>query len=107
MNYGPDGGLQLAAPEQPATSCEQVGWPEIEATTLGNRQSPAFANTVASAEAANPRLHVETVSHGSSEPALDYPPPRYDMTAGEWNRIAGTNQRIEVRLTADETTGRR
>ena len=103
MNYGSDGNLELAPPDQPATSCEQVGWPEIEATALGNRQSPAFANTIASAEIENPGLRVETVSHGSSEPEVGYPPPRYDVTAGDWNTIAGDNQRIGVRLIADAT----
>ncbi len=101
MNYRPDGTLELAAPQQPAATCEQVGWPELEAVALGDKQSLAFANTVASAIARNPRLRVESVSRGSTLPAVDYPLADYSLTAGAWNAVAAANQRVGVRLVAD------
>jgi CheY-like chemotaxis protein len=101
MNYRPDGTLELAPPQQPAATCEQVGWPELEAVALGQRQSLAFANTVASATAKNPRLRVENLSHGSTLPAVDYPRSDYELTAGAWNAVAAANQRVDVRLVAD------
>jgi hypothetical protein len=101
MNYRSDGTLELAPPQQPAATCEQIGWPELEAVTLGSRQSLTFANTVASATAENPRLRVENVSHGSAQPAVDYPSASYQLTAGVWNAIAAANHRVGVRLIPD------
>jgi len=101
MNYRPDGTLELAPQQQPAATCEQVGWPEIEAVALGSRQSVAYANAVASATARNPRLRVESVSHGSSEPVVDYPLTDFELTAGAWNAVAAANQRVGVRLIAN------
>jgi len=101
MNYRADGMPELAPQEQPAATCEQVGWPELEAVALGQRQSVAFANTVASATARNPLLRVESVSHGSAEPSVDYPLADFQLTAGAWNAVAAANQRVAVRLIAD------
>ncbi len=101
MNYRPDGSLELAAPQQPAATCEQIGWPELEAVALGSRQSLTFANTVASATAANPGLRVESMSRGSDQPAVEYPRANFDLTAGAWNAVAAADQRIGVRLIKD------
>ena len=98
MNYGLDGSLQLAPPDQPAATCEQVGWPELEAVAMGKQQSLVFANTVATASARNSHLRVDMISHGTSEPRVEYPPPGYEVTAGEWNALAANNQRVGVRL---------
>jgi CheY-like chemotaxis protein len=107
MNYEFDGRLELAPPDQPAATCEQVGWPESEAAAMGQRQSLAFANAVASATAKNPRLRVDQVSHGSAEPAVDYPAADYELTAGAWNSVAAANQRVAVRLLPDSPAGPR
>ena len=98
MNYEPDGTLVLAPPEQLAATCERVGWPETEAVTLGQRQSVAFANAMSTATARNPRLRVETVSHGSKEPAVDYPTADFALMAGAWNAVAAVNQRVAFTL---------
>jgi CheY-like chemotaxis protein len=107
MNYRPDGTLELAPPQQPAAACEQVGWPELEAVSLGQRQSLAFANAVASATAKTPRMRVENVSRGSTLPAVDYPLADYELTAGAWNAVAAANHRVGVRLIADPPGGPR
>lgn len=105
MNYRPDGALDLAPPDQPAATCEQVGWPETEAVALGQRQSLAFANAVASTTARNPRTIIETFSRGSGDPALDYPAASYELTAGVWNTVAAANHRVNVRITAQQDGG--
>jgi CheY-like chemotaxis protein len=104
MNYAPTGGLELAPPDQLAATCEQVGWTEPEEVAMGTRQSVAFANTVAAATR-DGRLRVETVSLGSTMPAVEYPLPDYVVTAGEWNAIAAGNQRVTVRLLPDGNEG--
>jgi len=100
MNHGSDGMLELAVPDQPAATCEQVGWPENEAISLGQQQSLAFANAVANATARNPSVRVETVALGSSSPIVDYPAAGYELTAGAWNTTASVNHRVDVRLIA-------
>jgi hypothetical protein len=107
MNYRPDGTLELAPPQQPAATCEQIGWPELEAVALGERQSVAFANTVASATAGNQRLRVEMLSRGTSQPAVEYPLADFELTAGAWNAVAAANQRVAVRLVEDVPGTRR
>jgi CheY-like chemotaxis protein len=100
MNYGADGVLELAPAEQPAAECDQVGWPEAEAVALGQRESLAYANMVASLTARNPRLRIESASHGSTAPAAPYPRTG-ELTAGAWNAVAAINNRVSVQLLAD------
>ncbi len=101
MDRGQDGALELAPPERPASTCEQIGWSEDQAVSVGRSQSLAFANTVASAAARYPRLKIESASRGSAEPAVDYPASSYDLTAGAWNAIAAANQRVIVKILPD------
>jgi CheY-like chemotaxis protein len=111
MDYGPNGALELAPPDQPAATCEQIGWPENEAVSLGTRQSLAFANTLASAAARYPRLKIEIAARGSAEPAVEYPAASDNLTAGTWNAVAAANQRVAVEIlpgpTAPATGARR
>jgi CheY-like chemotaxis protein len=98
MNYGSDGMLDLAPPDQPAATCSQIGWPESEAVALGQRQSLAFANAVATSIARHPRIAVQTFSRGNEEPEMDYPATSYELTAGVWNAVAAANHRVVVRI---------
>jgi len=100
MNYGADGVLELAPAAQPAAQCDQVGWPEGEAVTRGQRESLAYANLVTSLTAHNPRLRIESASHGSTAPAAPYPRAG-ELTAGAWNAVAAINNRVSVQLLAD------
>ena len=56
------------------------------------------SETCTTATARNPRLRVDTVSHGSKEPAVDYPSMDFALTAGAWNAVAAANQRVAFRL---------
>jgi CheY-like chemotaxis protein len=98
MNYGQNGALELAPPTQPAATCEQLGWSEDEAVSIGKSQTLAFANAVASAVARYPRLKVVSASRGSAEPAFDYPASSAELTAGSWNAVAAANQRVAVKI---------
>ncbi|HUO68199.1 MAG TPA: response regulator [Gammaproteobacteria bacterium] len=101
MNYGLNGSLELAPPDQPAAACEQIGWSEEDAVSLGKSQSLAFANAVAIAAARYPRIKIESAARGSSEPAVPYPVSSTELTAGTWNAIAAANQRVTVRISPD------
>jgi CheY-like chemotaxis protein len=98
--YGVDGNPELAPEEQPAATCDQVGWSSGEASALGRRQTLTFANTVATATQ-DTGIEVQTTSFGSERPVIEYPPLSTYVTAGEWNRTAASNHRIDVRLIAD------
>jgi len=97
INLGADGQWLLPPSEQPLQECQQIGWPEPEAQSLGERQTLEFANVIALAQR-DEQLAFQIVSHGSSEPAIPYPVFTEGLTAGEWNEIAARNQRVEVRV---------
>ncbi len=92
-------GLLLAPDDMPAKECHFRPLSEQEAVTEGAFQSIGFSNYLATAPAlANGRIKVEIASAGRSEPLAPYPDPSAVDTAGEWNRIAARNQRIEVEI---------
>jgi hypothetical protein len=97
MALGEENQWQLAAPETPATDCEQQGWSEFEADERGARQSIRFANMLA-AVAERGSTNVQINSFGTQLPALPYPSVSSFVTAGEWNEIAARNQRVELRF---------
>ena len=101
MNFAGNGNLELAPAEQPVADCAQVGWPSAEAVTLGRRQSLAFANAVATATDGT-SIRVRTTSLGSDQPAVEYPVVSSYLTAGEWNLVAATDNRVDVRLLPDD-----
>jgi hypothetical protein len=102
MAYGSDGAVQLAEPTLPVTQCEQLGWLPSEAFALGRRQTLAFANIVMGAQSGT-SIRVATASAGADEPAVPYPFVTEDVTAGEWNRVAAANHRIDIRFEEGST----
>lgn len=77
-------------------ACEVVTYPPAQAVMLGQRQSAAFTRYLA--ERRNAAIGVTVVSHGSSRPLAPYPEASVPRTAGEWNRVARRNQRVEIVL---------
>jgi CheY-like chemotaxis protein len=76
--------------------CDLVGNPFEESLTGQQRQSLAFANLVAGVRqrsAGGVTLVIENA--GSSHPASPYPLRNDGVTAGEWNRAAAANNRVE------------
>jgi CheY-like chemotaxis protein len=95
MAFGPNGTVELAAPAVPVTQCEQLGWLPSEAFALGRRQTLGFANIVSAAQS-DTRIRVETASAGADEPIAPYPDILDSVSAGEWNRVAALNHRVEI-----------
>ena len=92
-------GYTLPPADQPVTECTLVGHPLQDLPSLGSRQSIAFANFLATSPLVNNSgIDVELVPHLYSRPLVSYPPQHEDITAFEWNRIAGRNNRVEVTL---------
>jgi hypothetical protein len=90
-------GYSIADDELPATRCSIVSNPFEDGLSAAQRQSLAFANLASSVrQDTNDRLVVE-VHHEGRRPAVPYPDveQRPRLTAGEWNRIAAQNNRVE------------
>ena len=50
----------------------------------------------AARQSANGKLDVEIGAGGADETVTPYPPVSDGLTAGEWNRVAAANNRVEV-----------
>ena len=95
-------GYTLPPPDLPATNCTLIGHPLQQLPSLGERQSIAFANFIATSPLVNNSgISIERVSHLYSSPRALYPPQQQGVTALEWNRIAAANNRVEVTLVPD------
>jgi CheY-like chemotaxis protein len=92
-------GYTLAPPELPVRDCSLFGHPQQQLPSVGEQQSIAFANFLATSPLVNGSgIGIEIISHQFSAPKLNYPSKDSDITAGAWNRIAALNNRIEVIL---------
>src|SRR5262245_52781472 len=90
-------GYSMAADDLPASRCDLRGNPFDDGLSAAQRQSLPFANLVASLrQDKSEQLRVE-VEHEGRKPAVPY--PRGDqlakVTAGDWNKIAAQNNRVE------------
>jgi CheY-like chemotaxis protein len=84
-------GYKLASDELPARRCDLIGNPFDDGLTAAQRQSPEFANAIANASG---KMRIEVFTEGR-KPAVPYPQQSDKLTAGEWNRIAARNNRVE------------
>jgi CheY-like chemotaxis protein len=87
-------GYSLAADDLPARRCDVTGNPFEDGLTGAQRQSLAFANLAASvARETGGDIRVDVTAAGR-RPAVPYPAAA-ESTAGEWNRVAARNHRVE------------
>jgi CheY-like chemotaxis protein len=99
---GPDG-YALAATDLPAFQCDRIGFEPAEAYELGLRQSVSFANFISLAdERTGGNIRYEIISLGNSNPLLGYPATSAGVSASDWNKIAASNNRVDVSLYPDE-----
>jgi CheY-like chemotaxis protein len=90
-------GYSMAADDLPASRCDLRGNPFDDGLSAAQRQSLPFANLVSSLrQDKEEALRVE-VEHEGRKPMVPY--PRGDqlakVTAGDWNKIAAQNNRVE------------
>jgi CheY-like chemotaxis protein len=89
-------GFAPAGANLPASKCDLVGNPFEESLSGQQRQSLAFANLVAGIrQRTSGAITVAFENAGASHAATPYPPRNELLTAGEWNRAAATNNRVE------------
>jgi CheY-like chemotaxis protein len=79
-----------------ASKCDVVGNPFEESLSGQQRQSLAFANLVAGVRQRTAgAITVSIENAGSGRPLTPYPARVESLTAGEWNRAAAANNRVE------------
>jgi CheY-like chemotaxis protein len=89
-------GFTLAPAGLPAAKCDLIGNPFEDALSGQQRQSLAFANLIAGVRQRTAgAITVAIESVGSVRPATPYPAKSDSLTAGEWNRAAAANNRVE------------
>jgi hypothetical protein len=92
----PTDGFAPASAVLPVAKCDLIGNPYEESLTGQQRQSLAFANLVAGVrQRSGGAISVVIENVGGSRPASPYPPRTEALTAGEWNRAATSNNRVE------------
>jgi CheY-like chemotaxis protein len=94
MVSGPGGTLALASDQLPYARCDQVGNPRDQ-DSGAERQSVAFADMLSTARASG-NVDVQISAGDADEVARPYPAVSDSLTAGEWNRAAAANNRVEL-----------
>jgi CheY-like chemotaxis protein len=88
--YAPAGASLLAS------KCDVVGNPFEESLSGQQRQSLAFANLIAGVrQRTGGTITVAIENAGNTRPSMPYPVRVESLTAGEWNRAAAANNRVE------------
>jgi hypothetical protein len=92
-------GYSLAPDEMLFSRCDVVGNPSDEALSPAQRTPLALANLIGGTRSStNGALTVKVAQGEPANLAMAYPSVASDLTAGEWNRAAIANNRIEIRL---------
>jgi len=92
-------GYSLAPDETPYSKCDLVGNPADDALSPAQRTPLPFANLVGAVRNSSHRSLDVQVSTGDANVTItQYPSVSSGLTAGEWNRAGGTNNRIEIRV---------
>jgi CheY-like chemotaxis protein len=99
MTVDEAGSYRLADPATPLGECDLIGNPLAENAGQGNGQSEAFTQFLANAPMlSRTGIDLTVLTHGSRDSERRYPYPPDISTAGEWNRIAARNNRVETSL---------
>src|ERR1700733_6238086 len=81
----------------PYAKCEQVGNGRDDNGSASQRQSVAFANMISTArQNAAGKIDVQISAGSPDDVVAAYPAISDTLTAGEWNRAAAANNRVEV-----------
>jgi hypothetical protein len=89
-------GFAPAAAALPAARCDLTGNPFEESLSDQQRESLAFANLIAGArQRTGGAITVTLENAGTSRAGTPYPARSDALTAGEWNRAAAANNRVD------------
>ncbi len=92
-------GFSLAPDEMLFAKCDLVGNPADDALSPAQHTPVALANIAGVIRhATHGTLQVQSSVGNPASVAVPYPPLSSDLTAGEWNRAASANNRVEIRV---------
>src|SRR6202158_1689689 len=92
-------GYSLAPEELPFSKCDVVGNPSDDALLSTQRTPLALANLVGDIRSSTHGALQAQVAGGDAGSVLaPYPPVVSELTAGDWNRAASANNRVEIRV---------
>jgi CheY-like chemotaxis protein len=91
-----EGGYSLAEPALRASQCDLRGNPYDESLTGAARQPVAFANLASSLRRRTVGGIELAIVQGPADHVIAQYPESANATAGEWNRVALANSRLEV-----------
>ena len=92
-------GFSVAPDELPFARCNAVGNPHEDSLPPSQRESLGFANLVGEFRVQTRRaLDIQLTSGDVTNVTQAYPQVSGSLLAGEWNKAAAANNRIEVRL---------
>jgi len=92
-------GFSLAPDETLFAKCDLVGNPAEDALPPAQRIPLALANIAGDIRhSTHGALQVQAAMGNAGTVAVQYPPVSSDLTAGEWNRAASANNRVEIRV---------
>jgi hypothetical protein len=92
-------GFSLAPEETLFAKCDLVGNPSDDALSPTQHTPLALANLAGDdRHSSHGALQVQSSVGDPAVLAVQYPPPASDLTAGEWNRAASANNRVEIRV---------
>jgi CheY-like chemotaxis protein len=96
LSGNPTDGFTPAPSATLASKCDLIGNPFDESLSGQQRQSLAFANLIAGVRQRTAgAITVAIENAGSNRPSTPYPIRIDSLTAGEWNRAAAANNRVE------------
>jgi CheY-like chemotaxis protein len=91
-------GYSLAPEDTPFLKCDLVG-PSEDAPATPQRTPLLLANMIAEIRSTtHGALDVQLAAGDPANLVTPYPTPSPELTAGEWNRAASSNNRIEIRV---------
>jgi len=95
----PVDGFSLAPDETLFAKCDVVGNPSDDALPPAQHTPLALANLAGDVRhSTHGALQVQSSVGDPATLAVPYPPLSSDLTAGEWNRAASANNRVEIRV---------
>jgi hypothetical protein len=93
------GGYRLPPADMPVEECDYFGHPLDRSGSISDRQTVGFANFLATSPLLNDSgIEVRVVAHSRTDSRRRYMFPANLQSAGEWNRVAELNNRVEYSL---------
>jgi hypothetical protein len=96
LSGNPSDGFVPANGNLPASKCDSIANPFDDSASGQQRQSLAFANLIAGVrQRTGGAISIAIENAGSSRAPVPYPVRSEALTAGEWNKAAAANNRVE------------